>query len=96
MTNFRIMFKNTTNADVTIGVSINNNGISNFRLAQGAEDHQTLASPGDTVYFWWRNDGFAVNVCFSSDATCGLNTISMPAMDIEIDLSDPSWLRQTN
>lgn len=91
----RIVFKNNGNATMQIAITVDDTGIRNFQLRAGEQDGASTAQQGQTVWFWWRDDGNHCVQCADRPPPCSRNEFVMPANDVGIQLPDPRWPKQT-
>jgi hypothetical protein len=85
----KIDFVNDGQNRAQVSVTINNSGLRNFQLFSGESDEGTMASSGDVVWLWWRDDGQPCSICDSGAEPCSRNDFTMGERDVEIKLS--SW-----
>lgn len=91
---YRVIFINQSGERAQVCVDINTT-TSNFQIDDEGQDDNTRADSGETVTFWWRNDGNPCRRCESSNPPCSQHVFVMLDYDITINLGDGKWAKQT-
>jgi hypothetical protein len=90
----RVAFVNGSGSKAQVSVVIGAS-TSNFQIEPGASDDNTRAGDGESVSFWWRNDGTPCRNCASTAPPCSRNGLRMGAAAMTVRLGDPQWPKQT-
>lgn len=91
---YRVIFINQSGERAQVCVDIYTT-TSNFQIDNHAQDDNTRADLGETVTFWWRNDGNPCRICEDSNSPCSQHVFVMPGSDFYITLGDGKWAKQT-